>query len=47
MDTPTAQRFHGAWKLVSAISDGIIYYDPSGHMSVQTAVRKPRPSLDD
>ena len=41
----TAQHFHGAWKLVSPTSDGIIYYDPSGQMSVQTATRKPRPRV--
>ncbi len=43
MSEPVAERFHGAWRLVSAVSDGIICYDPSGLMSVQTATRKPRP----
>ncbi len=43
----TEKRFHGAWRLVSPVSDGIIYYDPSGQMSVQTATRKPRPRAGD
>lgn len=43
MTSAIEKRFHGAWRLVSPVSDGIIYYDPSGQMSVQTAVRKPRP----
>ena len=47
MDSSVAKRFHGAWRLVSPVSDGIIYYDPSGHMSVQTAVHKPRPRSGD
>ncbi len=32
-----APRFHGAWRLVSPSADGILFYDPSGAMSVQTA----------
>lgn len=38
-----ARRFHGAWRLVSPTTDGILYYDPSGEMTVQTAPRRPRP----
>ena len=36
-------RFHGAWRLVSPVSDGILYYHPGGQMSVQTAPRRDRP----
>ncbi len=38
-----AQRFHGAWRLVSPSSDGMLYYDPSGHMIVQSAPRRETP----
>ena len=49
-----AKRLHGAWRYVGSMSDGkptpgrganpkgIIYYDPSGHMSVQVAPDKER-----
>ena len=49
-----AQRFHGAWRYVGATLDGtprpgrganprgIIFYDPSGAMSVQVAPDRPR-----
>lgn len=43
MTSAIAKHFHGAWRLVSQVSDGIIYYDPSGAMSVQTCPRKLRP----
>ena len=42
-----ASRFHGAWRLVSDVSDGILYYDPSGQMSVQTSQKRPRPRAGD
>ena len=42
-----ARRFHGAWRLVSPTSDGILYYHPSGAMSVQTAPRRARPRAGD
>jgi hypothetical protein len=41
-DTTTITRFHGAWRLVSPSADGILYYDPSGAMSVQSAPRRAR-----
>ena len=37
---PTTQRLIGAWRLVSPVSDGILYYDASGAMSVQTGPRR-------
>ena len=43
MDNPTARRFHGAWRLDSPIADGLLYYDPSWQMSVQSAPRRARP----
>ena len=38
-----ADCFHGAWRLVSPTSDGILVYHPGGEMTVQTAPRRPRP----
>jgi hypothetical protein len=42
-----ARRLHGAWRLVSPNSDGFLYYDPSGQMSVQSAPRRARPRAGD
>ena len=41
------QRFHGGWRHVSPTSDGMLYYDPSGAMIVQTAPRRARPRAGD
>lgn len=38
-----AQRFHGAWRLVSPVADGMLYYDPNGQMIVQSAPRRENP----
>ena len=40
---PEAKRFIGAWRLVSAVSDGLLVYHPSGEMIVQTVPRRERP----
>ncbi len=39
----TVQQFHGFWRLVSPVADGMLCYHPSGAMSVQSAPRSPRP----
>ncbi len=41
--TPNAQRFLGAWKRISPTDTGMIYYDPSGHMLVQSGPKRERP----
>ena len=38
-----ARRFHGAWRLVSPVADGMLCYDSSGEMIVQSAPRRERP----
>ena len=38
-----ADKFHGAWRLVSPSADGMLYYDPSGQMIVQSAPRRENP----
>jgi hypothetical protein len=45
MTTPsdTAQRFVGAWRLISPTENGMIYYDGSGHMIVQSTSKRSRP----
>ena len=47
MSKSIAQRFHGAWRLVSPTSDGMLVYHPSGEMTVQTAQRRERPRAGD
>ena len=39
----TQKRFHGAWRLVSPVAEGFLYYDSSAQMSVQSAPRRERP----
>lgn len=41
-DAGIARRFVGAWRLVSETADGMLTYDPSGAMSVQSAPRRVR-----
>lgn len=38
-----AAKFHGAWRLASPSADGMLYYDPSGQMIVQSAPRRENP----
>jgi len=37
------KRLLGAWRLVSPIADGMLCYEQSGQMTVQSAPRKARP----
>ena len=45
MTTPSdpAPRFVGAWLLISPTENGMIYYDATGHMIVQSAPKRSRP----
>ena len=45
MPSDTARRFVGAWLLISPTEKGMIYYDGSGHMIVQSAPKRSRPQV--
>lgn len=42
-DNTTSERFYGLWRLVSSDADGMIYYDQSGSMCVQSCPKRSRP----